>query len=142
MVYRTTPVDFGPIIPPAEAVLVHSTRAARQLAAITDLGLVAPTMSAVCISPAAAEPLGEFGFIEILIASSPNEEAMLQALDAWAVGRAPIRLFPLAFWIAIAFALTCIIAAIAVTDLGPQLFPPATSHPATAQPLQIRGKSG
>jgi uroporphyrinogen-III synthase len=143
VVYRTRPVEFESC-PAAEALLVHSAKAARRLAASTGLEVIAPGMAAVCISPAAAEPLRDVPFGEILVSPAPNEEALLQTLDAWVVRQAPPRLFPPLFWVAIAFALTCIVAAILVAGLGPRLFPPATKHPApaTAQPLQFRGKSG
>jgi uroporphyrinogen-III synthase len=143
VVYRTQPREFEPA-PSAEAVLVHSAKAARILAGSRDLEVIAPIMAAICISPAALEPIQDSSFSGHIVAPAPNEEAMLQTLDAWAARKAPIRLFPPAFWIAIAFGLACIIGAILVASLGPRLFPPAAKHPAapTAQPLQFRGKSG
>ena len=69
-------------IPPPQAfdaVLVHSPRAARALAA-----RLTPTMARdrllVAISAAAAAPLGRTGFAEIHIASHPTEDSLLAAL--------------------------------------------------------------
>lgn len=62
-----------------DAVMLHSPRAARALAA----SLPRPTSSgrvAICISEAAAAPLRPFDFAEIRIAAAPDEPAMLSAL--------------------------------------------------------------
>ena len=67
--------------PPADfdAVLVHSPRAARALAAA-----LAPDAArdrlAVCISPAAVAPLATLGFAEIRVAEAPDETSLLTAL--------------------------------------------------------------
>ena len=144
VVYRTAPA--GPSAMPSgiNAVLIHSTRAAHRIAGMDGVREAAPSLAAVCISPAAAEPLQALGFGEVLIAIAPNETALLQRLDAWAYAQKPVRLFSPAFWIAVSFAAACIVAAILLASLGPRLFPPAAKHPpaATAQPLQFRGKSG
>jgi uroporphyrinogen-III synthase len=138
-VYRTAPAEFAP---PADVdvVLLHSAKAARRLADHPDLAAAAPTMTAICISPAAAEPLSGLGFREVLTASSPNESAMIEALRTWAAGQAAPRLYTPVFWIVIGFGLVCIIAAMLVAGLGPRLFPASARHPAApaAQPLQIR----
>ena len=144
VVYRTAPTELAAIPAGIDAVLIHSPKAARQLAEIPAIQAAAPSMAAICISVAAAEPLQGLGFAEIPVSPAPNEAALLQRLDAWVLTRRPVRLFPPMFWIAVAFALACIVAAILVASLGPRLFPPAAkSHAAvTAQPLQIPGKSG
>lgn len=62
-----------------DAVMLHSPRAARALAA----GLRRPAAAgrvAICISEAAAAPLRPFDFAEIRIAAAPDERAMLSAL--------------------------------------------------------------
>lgn len=62
-----------------DAVMLHSPRAARALAA--DLPRAASrSRTAVCISDAAAAPLHPFDFAEIRIAAAPDEAAMLSAL--------------------------------------------------------------
>jgi len=62
-----------------DAVLLHSPRAARALAA--DLPRAASSgRIAICISEAAATPLHPFDFAEIRIAAAPDEPAMLSAL--------------------------------------------------------------
>lgn len=62
-----------------DAVMLHSPRAARALAA--DLPLAAASgRVAICISEAAAAPLRPFDFAEIRIADAPDEPAMLSAL--------------------------------------------------------------
>ena len=143
-VYRTVPTDLAVAPTGIDAVLIHSPKAARRLAEIPALHAAAPSQAAICISAAAAQPLEDLGFSEVLIASAPNETALLQRLDSWDAVRRPPRLFPPMYWIAVAFAATCIVAAILVAGLGPRLFPAAARHPApaTAQPLQFRGKSG
>lgn len=76
--YAAVETDIAP--PEAfEAVLVHSPRAARALAA--RLGPVATRERLlVAISAAAAAPLERTGFAEIRIAASPTEDSLLAAL--------------------------------------------------------------
>jgi len=69
----------APAPEPFDAVMLHSPRAARALAA----DLPRPASSgrlAICISQAAAAPLRPFDFAEIRIAAAPDEPAMLSAL--------------------------------------------------------------
>ncbi|OWR17294.1 uroporphyrinogen-III synthase [Brevundimonas diminuta] len=62
-----------------DAVMLHSPRAARALAA--DLPrAVSSGRVAICISEAAAAPLSPFDFAQIRIAAAPDEPAMLSAL--------------------------------------------------------------
>lgn len=62
-----------------DAVMLHSPRAARALAA--DLPRAASSdRIAICISEAAAAPLRPFDFMQIRIAAAPDEPAMLSAL--------------------------------------------------------------
>ena len=64
---------------PFDAVMLHSPRAARALAA--DLPRAASSARiAICISEAAATPLHPFDFAEIRIAATPDEPGMLSAL--------------------------------------------------------------
>ena len=144
VVYRTAPADLAAVPAEVDALLIHSPKAARRLAETPSVGAAAPSMAAICISAAAAEPLHVLGFAEVLVSPAPNETALLQRLDAWVLTRKPVPLFPPAFWIAVAFALVCIVAAILVASLGPRLFPPPAKSRAAAmaQPLQIPGKSG
>ena len=142
-VYRTAPADFAP---PAEAdvVLIHSAKAARQLAQHRDMAAAAPAITAICISSAAAEPLHGLGFRDVLLASSPDEAAMIEVLHAWAARQAPPRLYTPMFWIFVGFGLVCILAAMLVASLGPRLFPAPARHPAApaVQPLQIHRNPG
>ena len=62
-----------------EAVLIHSPRAARALAARLSSD-EAQGRVAVAISPAAAAPLTDLPFAEILIAEAPTESSLLAAL--------------------------------------------------------------
>ncbi len=55
-----------------DAVLLHSPRAARLLAALPP----PPGLTALCLSPAVAEPLTGLG-LDVRIAKAPNEEALL-----------------------------------------------------------------
>lgn len=66
------PADF-------DAVLLHSPRAARALAAILTPD-AAPNRFAVCISAAASAPLRAHSFTEIRTADAPDETSMLTAL--------------------------------------------------------------
>jgi len=68
----TPPADF-------DAVLVHSPRAARALAASLAPQAAAQRL-AVCISAAAGAPLAALGFAEIRTADAPDEASMLTAL--------------------------------------------------------------
>ena len=131
VVYRTIPLALAEP-PDAEVVLVHSAKAARRLAEDASVRAAAPMITALCISSAAARPLGGLGFREVLVAARPNEAAMLELLQGWAARQAPPRLFTPMFWIVIAFGLACIVAAILVARLGPQLFPARGDRPAAA----------
>ena len=68
-------------VPPADfdAVLLHSPRAARALAACLNPD-AARNRLVVCISPAAAVPLQGLSFTEIHTAEAPDEASMLTAL--------------------------------------------------------------
>ena len=68
-------------VPPADfdAVLLHSPRAARALAACLNPD-AARNRLVVCISPAAAVPLQGLSFTEIRTADAPDENSMLTAL--------------------------------------------------------------
>lgn len=69
----------APAPKPFDAVMLHSPRAARALAA--DLPRAASSdRIAICISEAAATPLHPFDFAEIRIAATPDEPGMLSAL--------------------------------------------------------------
>lgn len=143
VVYRTAPAAFSPP-PDIFAVLVHSAKAARRLADASAWGEDGPHMSAICISPAAAEPLRGAGFIEVLVAPTADERALLEELRGSVARQGRPLLFTALFWIAIAFWLACVIGAIVVAGVGPRLLWPASigQGPHTAQPLQFRGKSG
>ncbi|MNU49092.1 uroporphyrinogen-III synthase [compost metagenome] len=69
------------VAPPADfdAVLLHSPRSARALAAALTPDAARDRL-AVCISPAAAAPLSAFSFTEIRIADAPDETSLLTAL--------------------------------------------------------------
>lgn len=142
VVYRTVPAQRASGAPAdIDVVLIHSAKAARRLADDPDLRGAAASITAICISAAAAGPLAGLGFREVLVAPAPKEAAMLRTLDAWVLRKAPGRLYPPMFWVAITFCLTCIVAAVLVAVLGPRLFPPRDAK-AAAQPLQIHGNSG
>lgn len=65
------------VAPPAfDAVLVHSPRGARALAALGPFS----GQTAAVISEAAAAPLGEVQGLEIRIAARPDEAALFEAL--------------------------------------------------------------
>ena len=77
-VYAAEETDAVP--PPAfDAVLVHSPRAARALAALLPPAVAAQRL-AVCISAAATTPLQALSFTEIRTADAPDETSMLTAL--------------------------------------------------------------
>ncbi len=64
--------------PEIDAVLVHSPRAARCLAALPALDQAAASLWLVCISPAAAEPLARFNFHKVTVAPFPDEASLLK----------------------------------------------------------------
>lgn len=73
-------VETGASAPDAyDALLIHSPRAARALAA-TFSSAAAVGRTAVAISDAAAAPLAPLPFAEIRVASAPDEPSMLAAL--------------------------------------------------------------
>lgn len=76
-VYRTVPVT-PPALPPVEAILIHSPRAARLLAALDRTMLAASLIT--CISPAAAAPLADLN-LAIAVAEAPNEQSLLKSLQ-------------------------------------------------------------
>jgi uroporphyrinogen-III synthase len=59
-----------------DAVLIHSARATRALAALGPFG----GQTAVALSAAAAEPLGDRSGLRIRLAPTPDESALLAAL--------------------------------------------------------------
>jgi uroporphyrinogen-III synthase len=74
-VYET--VETGAAAPPAfEAVLIHSARAGRALAALGPFA----GQTAVALSAAAAAPLPGHSGLEIRLARTPDETALLAAL--------------------------------------------------------------
>lgn len=76
-VYRTVPVT-PPAVPPIEAILIHSPRAARLLAVLDRTTLAASLIA--CISPAAAAPLSDLN-LSIAVAEAPNEQSLLKSLQ-------------------------------------------------------------
>lgn len=64
-----------------DAVIVHSPRAARLLAAMLCGHETARELVAICISQAAAAPLAGLNLREIRIAQFPNETSLLKLLD-------------------------------------------------------------
>jgi len=74
--YETVPVE-GPA-PSADAVLVHSPKAARLLASRLDPAEAPPV---ACLSAAAARPLAEVGFARVVAAPFPDEAALLKLLS-------------------------------------------------------------
>ncbi len=142
-VYRTAAAEPAPP-PGADVVLVHSAKAARRLAAEPAVRDAAPSMTLICISPAAAAPLQETGFREVLIAERPDEAAMIDRFQGWAAAQPGPRLYTPLFWVVIVLGLACILAAMVIAAMGPRLFPMRVDQPsrATAQPLQIPRNSG
>lgn len=70
-------VETGATHPAAfDAVLIHSARAARALAALGPFA----GQTAVALSAAAANPLGDRSGLEIRLARTPDESALLAAL--------------------------------------------------------------
>lgn len=70
-------VETGAAQPAAfDAVLIHSARAARALAALGPFA----GQTAVALSAAAANPLGDRSGLEIRLARTPDETALLAAL--------------------------------------------------------------
>ena len=118
VVYRTVPIALA--APPADldVVLIHSPKAGRRLTEDPALAASATSITGICISAKAAEPLRGLGLRDVLIASEPNEAAMLELFRAWAASQPRPRLFTPLFWAAISFALVCIVAAIVVARLG------------------------
>nr|WP_222934348.1 uroporphyrinogen-III synthase [Caulobacter sp. 17J80-11] len=73
------PADALARLDTLDAVLVHSPKAGRRLAAVLDPD-AAGHLSFACISPAAAEPLAEGGFKKLHAARFPDEGHLLKLL--------------------------------------------------------------
>jgi uroporphyrinogen-III synthase len=76
-----TALDQAP--PAVDAVLIHSPKAAEQLAVILgERPALSEALTVICISKAAAEPLKLFKFARRATAAKPNEAAMLARLTS------------------------------------------------------------
>ncbi len=74
-VYQAVPSRAGPPTD-IDLILLHSPRAARQLAAVWPADRPLPTL--VALSPAVARPFGGHG--QIRVAAHPDEDSLMQAL--------------------------------------------------------------
>lgn len=78
-IYEAVPTGAAP--PPAfDAVLVHSPRAGRALAALLTTGAPFAGRAVIAISEAAAAPLREGSGLDIRVAARPDEAALFEAL--------------------------------------------------------------
>jgi uroporphyrinogen-III synthase len=81
--YESVPAELAAAvlarIPRLHAVLVHSPKAARALAAILTAA-PAPGLRVYCLSRAVARPLARIPLAELRAASSPTEEALLKLI--------------------------------------------------------------
>ena len=76
--YEARAVDKLPELPPYDVALFHSARAASIFAT---LGAPhAGQARAGCLSPAVAEAAAKTGWLSLIVASAPREEALLQAV--------------------------------------------------------------
>lgn len=88
--YETVPLPLAKAVAAAlsaepveiDAVLAHSPRAARRLAELLEGRADTRGLIALCISPAAAEPLAGLDLQEIRVAQFPNEASLLKLADA------------------------------------------------------------
>ena len=74
-VYEAVETD-APAPDAFDAVLIHSARAGRALAALGPFA----GQAAVALSPAAAEPLGDRSGLDIRLAARPDETALIESL--------------------------------------------------------------
>lgn len=121
-VYETLPVSALPAAvaqAPPDAVLVHSPKAARTLAALLPPE-GARAMDAFTLSPACAEPIRPLPWRSLAVAEAPNEAALLALLPK---GDQPKPMMSWPFWLALAFGLICVAAGAAVAVWGPGVFP-------------------
>ncbi len=79
-VYRTITTGLDAAPEAVDAVLVHSPKAARLVAALVG-GNKARQMGAYVLSPAVAEPLRQTGFMTLAVAPNPDEPSLLNLLD-------------------------------------------------------------
>ena len=121
-VYETQVVFVLPagLQPPPEAVLVHSPKAAKALAALLPPD-AAGGMDAFALSPACAGPLNFLPWRSLAVAEAPNEAALLALLPKGEPPPKPMMGWP--FWLALAFGLACVAAGAAVAVWGSRLFP-------------------
>ena len=79
-VYRTVPTGLALAPAGLDAVLIHSAKAARRVAALL-VGGLAKDMAAYALSSAVAEPLRGSGFSRLAVAAFPDEASLLNLLD-------------------------------------------------------------
>ena len=79
-VYRTVESALSYAPRGVTAVLVHSAKAARRVAALVGAG-EAGRIAAYALSPAVAAPLGAAGFAKLAVAAFPDEASLLNLLD-------------------------------------------------------------
>ena len=79
-VYQTVSAELERAPAPLDAVLVHSAKAARRVAALLARNQ-AGAMVAFALSPAVAEPLRGVGFARLAVAPFPDEASLLNLLD-------------------------------------------------------------
>ncbi len=78
-VYHTVATALERVPDDVDAVLVHSPKAARRIAALVADGRRA-SIAAFALSPAVAEPLRQAGFASLAVAPEPNEASLLNLL--------------------------------------------------------------
>jgi len=114
-----------------DAILVHSARGARAVAARLEAAR-APGLDLFAISRAAAEPLAGLPFRRVGIAANPDEAALLALLAEAAEPPPPaVRLGP-AFWAMIASGFILAVAGLAFAVLAPRLWPAGSQAPPPA----------
>lgn len=108
-IYETVAVT-APRAPQADAVLVHSPRAAALLA---DSG-AAKDLPVLCLSPAVAAPLVAAGYRRVQAAATPDDATLLLLLED--LGRPLKPVLSRGFWIALGFGVLCVAGAAVVAS--------------------------
>lgn len=131
----------------ADAVLVHSPKAARALAALAADQPRLRRMRALALSEACAVPLRAAGYSPVAVAQFPKEEALLKLLGEMSATARPDdaaddaktarrKRLGWTFWAGILFGLVCVFLGAVVGIWGSRIFPPPLDPPPAVLPAE------
>ena len=140
----------------ADAVLVHSPKAARVLAKVAVDQPALRDLAALALSEACAAPLRAAGFHRLAVAQFPKQALLLKLLDDMPVAAPPKdelddeddprqtrrKRLGWTFWAGILFGLVCIFLGAVVGIWGSRIFPPPLDRPPAVLPAEPPSGAG